>query len=93
MISTKRGGRCCSYWSSPSTEEKTISSLLEEPAAIDADGPGERGRQRQDPPEEELSLPMPAGAKNPYFVIVTRLGEEEGVVNPLQFGAATRVGF
>jgi hypothetical protein len=40
-----------------------IASLEEEPAAVDADGPGECLRRRQEPPKEELSHTPPAGAE------------------------------
>jgi hypothetical protein len=59
-------------------EEMTISSLLKEPAVVDAEGPGERGRRRQDLPDEELPPRPPAGAKNDNFGIAAGLGDGEG---------------
>ena len=52
-------GCCGGIWSSSSPEEMTISSLPEEPGAVDAEGPGGREWQRQDPAYEELSPPSP----------------------------------
>ena len=48
-------------------EEMTISSLPEEPAGVDAEGLGERGRGRHGPPEDELPMPPPAGADHHDF--------------------------
>ena len=60
----------------------TISSLLEEPAFVDADGLGERGRRRHDPPDDELPPVPPAGAENQDFLAsleLERLRKEEGL--------------
>ena len=44
---------------------------------MDADGPGERGRRHQDPPNDELPSMPPVGAENQDFGISARLREEE----------------
>ena len=53
--------------------------MMEVPAAVGADGPGERGQRRDDPLEEELPPAPPAGTKNQDFGIAAVLGEEEGL--------------
>lgn len=65
--SERRQDHCCG-WSS---------FLLEEQAAVGADGPGERGRRRHGPPDDKLPPLPPAGAENRYFGIAAGLGEEE----------------
>lgn len=56
-----------------------ISSWVEEPTAVDAEGPGERWQRRRDPPEEELPPTPPAGAEHHDFGIASGIGEEEGL--------------
>ena len=53
-------------------------SLAKEPADVDNDRPGERGRWRQDP-SEELPPTPPIGAEHHDFGITSAGGEEEGL--------------
>ena len=55
-----------------------ISSLPEEQAAVDADGPEERLRRCQDPSEEELPPTLPAGVEHHDFGITAVWVEGEG---------------
>lgn len=60
-------GCCWNRWFSSLLEERTISSLPEELAVMDAEGPGEHGRHRKVPPDDEL--PPPVGADHYDFSI------------------------
>lgn len=56
----------------------TIYSLLEDPAAVEPDGPRERGQQPQELDHDPLAPPPPACAKNQDFIITDECGEEKG---------------
>ena len=58
----------------------TISSLAEEPAAVDVDGSGERLRRRQEPSEEELPpTPFAVAEHHDFGIAVARLLEDKGL--------------
>ncbi|XP_073360672.1 putative aldehyde oxidase-like protein [Aegilops tauschii subsp. strangulata] len=61
----------------------TMSSFPEEPTIVDANGPGEQGRRRYNPPEEEHPPTPPAGTENQGFGVGVGLGEEEGLCKVL----------
>lgn len=63
----RRDCYCGDAWSSLLLEGMKISSLQEEPTAVEPEGPRERGRRPQDP--EEDPVPPPIGAENPNFIV------------------------